>query len=365
MMLVVLGAGGCQEPPAGGNPPPDPPPTCDGHGDACIERCCPVGLACQREQCVNGGRDLDADGYPAALDCDDYDRDVYPSAYEYCDYKDNNCNGIADELVRDPDGTCHPPCEDLDLDGESTCDGDCDDDDATVNTGSTEICDGKDNDCNGTSDDGFDNDGDGVGECEDCDDEDRTRAPGFQELCDGVDNDCNNVVDDDTEVCGRLGTCETGQCTWHFDAAGDGVEHDDGYRDALGAWCAGPEEPANFVLVSGPARGTRDFPFGIFIATFTIRVNENSTGWRDCGTAARLRANDRDGDGSGTCRNCWFGGDVALVPRHFTTAGRYEEHELRFSLGPERANHVIEVVALRGSCRDVEVCVGEISIVQQ
>ena len=364
---MLLGAWllSCQDPAGTGRTaPPDPPAPCDGHGDSCTTACCEAGTACQHGFCIDAAHDLDADGVPAAWDCDDYDRTVHPGAPEVCDSKDNNCNGTEDEGVRNADGTCHPPCEDLDQDGEDTCAGDCDDTDATVNTGADEVCDGKDNDCNGIADDGFDADGDGVGACQDCDDTDMTRASGFQELCDGVDNDCNELVDDG-RLCGALGTCAGGRCTWHFDAGSDDVEHDDGYPGRNGGWCAGPDEPASFNLVGAPARGTRDFPYGIFLATFTASVSDNTTSWGDCGTALRLRANDRDGDGSGTCRTCWFGGDVALVPRHFATAGRIEEHDLRFSIGPERSGHVIEVVALRGSCRAVEVCVGEVDIVQQ
>lgn len=41
--------------------------------------------------------DLDGDGYPKALDCNDNDNKVYPGAKEICDGKDNNCNGVVDE----------------------------------------------------------------------------------------------------------------------------------------------------------------------------------------------------------------------------------------------------------------------------
>ena len=113
-------------------------------------------------------------------------------------------------------------CVDNDGDGFSDCDGDCDDSDAARYPGNPEICDGIDNDCNSTADDGLatndyytDGDGDGFGagsvslsDCAtsapsgysdvdtDCDDADATAFPGNPEVCDEVDNDCNSSVDD-------------------------------------------------------------------------------------------------------------------------------------------------------------------------
>jgi hypothetical protein len=58
-------------------------------------------------------------------------------------------------------------CIDGDGDGYTTCDGDCDDRDATVHLGATEICDGRDNDCDGQVDEGLDGDLDGIADCSD------------------------------------------------------------------------------------------------------------------------------------------------------------------------------------------------------
>ena len=41
--------------------------------------------------------DADGDGVIAAQDCDDHDAKVHPGAIELCDGKDNNCNGQVDE----------------------------------------------------------------------------------------------------------------------------------------------------------------------------------------------------------------------------------------------------------------------------
>ena len=35
--------------------------------------------------------DLDQDGFSTAEDCDDFDASVYPGSTEYCDGIDNNC----------------------------------------------------------------------------------------------------------------------------------------------------------------------------------------------------------------------------------------------------------------------------------
>jgi parallel beta-helix repeat protein len=79
--------------------------------------------------------DLDNDGVPDYEDCDALDMSVYPGAPEICDGKDNNCEGLVDEgLTFDGDG-----------DGYSTpdsCEGtknDCDDTDADVNPAAHEV----------------------------------------------------------------------------------------------------------------------------------------------------------------------------------------------------------------------------------
>ncbi|HYV17617.1 MAG TPA: MopE-related protein [Verrucomicrobiae bacterium] len=73
------------------------------------------------------------------------------------------------------------PCEDRDGDGFAACTatcnpsglvcGDCSDSDLTIHPGATDICDGRDNDCDGIVDDpgGTDSDGDGIGDaCDNC-----------------------------------------------------------------------------------------------------------------------------------------------------------------------------------------------------
>ncbi len=101
------------------------------------------------------------EGYVAtADDCDDNRADVHPGATEddCTDPVDYNCDGSV--------GTA-----DGDGDGVAACEGDCDDGDAAVNPAAQEVCDGIDDDCDGTTDAGAvdaatwytDMDGDGYG----------------------------------------------------------------------------------------------------------------------------------------------------------------------------------------------------------
>jgi hypothetical protein len=112
---------------------------------------------------------------------------------------------------------------DFDGDTYSECGGDCNDTVASIRPGATEICDGIDNNCDGSVDEGGltrtwyrDLDEDGYGDptvtqvtaCgapappgyiandQDCDDGNAARFPGNPEVCDAVDNDCDATVDE-------------------------------------------------------------------------------------------------------------------------------------------------------------------------
>lgn len=104
------------------------------------------------------------------------------------------------------DGVMNPGCAtpDADGDGVDVCSGDCDDADSSTYPGAFELCDGRDNNCNGVADDVADADGDGYGICEDCNDTNANANPGMEELPDdGIDNNCDGQVDEgSTTGCG-------------------------------------------------------------------------------------------------------------------------------------------------------------------
>ena len=124
-----------------------------------------------------------------------------------------------------PDGSGDPPVGDDSTDGEdfdgdgyaTTAAGgdDCDDANAAVNPGVVEVAyDGLDNDCNPETPDD-DLDGDGYALSVDCADEDGSINPGMIEVCDGLDNDCDGTVDNAADA-----------PTWYHDIDGDGYGDD-------------------------------------------------------------------------------------------------------------------------------------------
>jgi len=171
--------------------------------------------------------DLDGDGFTATEDCDDLDPAIGERVVWYADL-DMDGWGISQSTLL----SCSMP------DGHVRATGDCDDEADHVHPGATEVCDGRDTDCNGHVDDVddpdqawyLDRDDDGFGDpqvvifrCEepggyvqnsvDCDDEDPSIHPDAPEWCDQKDNDCDAVVDNEYAVDATL---------WYEDLDGDG-----------------------------------------------------------------------------------------------------------------------------------------------
>ncbi|HTA20855.1 MAG TPA: MopE-related protein [Polyangia bacterium] len=194
-------------------------------------------------------RDFDGDGYAGADsgytrncsqpkyyvtkqgDCDDSDERIYPGAPEVCNMRDDNCNGLIDEGL--PILTCHV---DMDGDGHGESGGptstgscscptgyapnadDCNDNDPTIYPGAPEVCDYKDNNCNGQVDEGA-RSSCGLGWCrrlgDSCDSTSCTPGAPRPETCNAFDDDCDGVIDNgtDAELCGNTGLhCLEGTC---------------------------------------------------------------------------------------------------------------------------------------------------------
>jgi hypothetical protein len=155
--------------------------------------------------------DDDGDNDPDTTDCKPLDASISHNASEVCDGKDNNCSGATDEGFANTDGDSMADCVDPDDDNDNDPDAtDCRPLNSAISHNATETCNGQDDDCDATTDEGFsDTDSDGLKDCVDTDDDgdgdpDATDcAPlnpsikhGASEACDGVDNNCVSGVDE-------------------------------------------------------------------------------------------------------------------------------------------------------------------------
>ncbi len=207
-------------------------------------------------------------------DCDDANPAVNPGADEVCNTIDDDCDGDVDVANVLDAGTWY-----FDGDGDGYGDpnqatvacvapvgsiataGDCDDIRASVNPGVPEVCNSRDDDCDGTIDGASaqdvrtfypDGDGDGYGDtsqptvtCQapagsvtlpgDCDDGRASVNPGAQEVCNGLDDDCDDLTDPPTTP---------GAPRWFRDGDGDGFG--DPSQDQRAC-----DQPAGFVADAG------------------------------------------------------------------------------------------------------------------
>ncbi len=164
-------------------------------------------------------------------DCDDNNAAINPGATEACNGSDDNCNGSADEGITiptwyadtdndnygDPNNSIQSCTQPAGYIADNT---DCDDTNVAINPAASETCNGADDNCNGSIDEGIsiptwyaDTDNDNYGDpnnstqaCTqpagyiadntDCDDNNAAVNPGAAEQCNSADDNCNGSIDD-------------------------------------------------------------------------------------------------------------------------------------------------------------------------
>ena len=166
---------------------------------------------------------------------------------EVCDGKDNNCNGKVDE-----NNVCCVPSTEICDGKDNDCDGKVDEDNVCVAAcePTEEVCDGKDNNCDGQVDEGdvccepteevCD------GKDNNCDGQiDEGGVCCSDEICDGIDNDCDGQIDED-------GVCDISDECIPSEEICDGLDNDcDGEADEDGV-CGEVEcDPDSIELCDG------------------------------------------------------------------------------------------------------------------
>jgi hypothetical protein len=188
-------------------------------------------------------RDYDQDGFGTSListldcaasaqwadennDCNESNAMINPGATEICNLIDDNCDTQIDEGLQnvtvylDEDGDGHGvPTQTAQgcgaNPGYASIDDDCDDSDALAFPGAAELCNERDDNCDGDEDEGLIVTC-GIGICQrsaescfasEC-------IPGIPEIeqCNGLDDDCDVYVDEGTGLCPAGQMCANAQC---------------------------------------------------------------------------------------------------------------------------------------------------------
>ncbi len=224
-------------------------------------------------------------------DCNENDETVHPGAVEVCNAKDDNCDGQIDEnapavmMWPDSDGdgyyqfqTGTPKLGCGNLRGYAVRGGDCNDTDPAVHPDAAEICNARDDNCNGEADERV-RPQCGVGWCAryspTCDPADCRPGPPAVETCNLFDDDCDGV--DDNGACPAGMSCFASTCV-----------SNDGGSGATGGAAGSVANPAG----SGGGSGAGGAP----------RARDNEPSGRGCAVA--VSTSDPPPNGTGA-RQSW------------------------------------------------------------
>ena len=218
---------------------------------------------------------------------------------ETCNNRDDDCDGAVDEGLSRSCGTDVGECRS----GTETCSGGSWGACLGGVTARAETCNNRDDDCDGTTDEGLSRVcGSDVGECRSGTETCNNGAwgacvgeiPPVPEVCDELDNDCDGETDDER-------VCEVEEVTFQsplYDWGGTSDIDGDGRADL----CA--RTPEGFACVRSSGRGFDRLVRGPALAA--------ADGWDDPSHYATLRTGDIDGDGradvcarSGEGLRCW------------------------------------------------------------
>lgn len=169
-------------------------------------------------------------------DCFDFDQSIHPGTHEICNLKDDNCDGAIDEnappVMSWPDedgdgyygsmeGTPRMSCGGIP--GYASVSGDCGPREAAISPGAEEVCNLKDDDCDGRIDE-FVRPRCGVGSCRreasSCNAADCESGTPRAEVCNYLDDDCDGEVDEDA-LCDSGLVCIRGACVATSEMLGD------------------------------------------------------------------------------------------------------------------------------------------------
>ena len=267
-------------------------------------------------------------------DCNDTALSVNPSASEYCNHIDDNCDGSIDESsaldaldwYADSDGDGYggtvllaSACAQNAPPGAVSNSDDCNDQSVDQNPAATETCNGEDDDCDGQTDEAgaqgelpfyADADGDGYGilsapvyACQppigtanntnDCNDEVALINPNAAEFCNNIDDNCDQLIDNDP----------IDPSIYYEDLDGDGF----GYIGQSVVSCPDynsqtnlPETPAGYAENGDDCDDLDSSISPVSIELCTLDIDENCDGDMTLGATDTTESfADIDGDGFG------------------------------------------------------------------